>query len=126
MKNEEKSKSKKKKVLKILLGIGAVAGAAWLASKCVPRFNTKVIVPIKNIAETAASDIKEAAIKEAGDQKQHVVNNNQRPQFPRQENQSREINEKVRRRRPSFQDRQRERRENFSDKKERYNNKQNN
>lgn len=124
MKNEEKSKSKK--VLKILLGIGAVAGAAWLASKYVPRFNTKVIEPIKNIAETAALDIKEAAIKGAEGQKQQIVNNQRPPQFPRQENQSREINERVRRRRPSFQDRQREKRENFSDKKERYNNKQNN
>lgn len=106
MENEEKKSNKKKKVFKILLGIGAVAGGIYAISKVVPKFNTKVIEPIKNTANGVVSDIKEAAmndIKEDNKKENFRDGNNNYPQ----NNHKRE--ERGHNRRPSFQAKQQDR-----------------
>lgn len=63
MKKEEKVKDKNKKknkVIKILLGIGAAVGAIYVANKYVPRFNKKVVKPVKNLANTVKNDIEKS------------------------------------------------------------------
>lgn len=63
MKKEEKVKDKNKKknkVIKILLGIGAALGAIYVANKYVPRFNEKVVKPVKNLTNTIKNDIEKS------------------------------------------------------------------
>jgi hypothetical protein len=59
-----KKKSKKKKLIKILLGIGATCVGLYVADKYIPGFNKNITKPVKGLANTVASDVKEIFLKE--------------------------------------------------------------
>ena len=59
-----KKKSKKKKLIKILLGIGATCVGLYVADKYIPGFNKNITKPVKGLANTVASDVKEFFLKE--------------------------------------------------------------
>ena len=62
MKKENK-KSKRKKLLKILLGIGVTAAAIYAANKYIPGFNEKVVKSVQGFAKNMASDVKESVLE---------------------------------------------------------------
>lgn len=75
MKKENK-KNKKKKYLKILLGVGVAATALLVAKKYnILGFDEKIVKPVQGFAKNIASDVKESVLKE---ERQKINNENTR------------------------------------------------
>jgi hypothetical protein len=61
---EKEKKSKKKKIFKILLSGAGILTALYLTDKYIPGFNEKITKPVKGLANTVASDVKEYLLKD--------------------------------------------------------------
>lgn len=92
-------KSKKKKLFKILLGIGATCAGLYVADKYIPGFNKNITKPVKGLARTVASDVKEYFLKEER-QSQQVEKTQCQDQGRKENNQPEQRRNEQRDRRP--------------------------